>query len=305
MPVHVADVRANLNENIRHAATIIGRSKHRRAVFEAIYRGKTAIKTVPDLMDKTGLTHKQVLTEGGRLAANQIVEKVKVDARIAYKKDPTYSQHKNRILDLVDHPHKKDRYPTKQEPRAAGASVTYRITVPRSNPQPLEVTTDDIESFSAVKGAVPENIALKDVFESQIKEFLKRVVGEPNEFRDWGGERNDLYTNRLRFRQARRTAAFAIKGRATQGTLTLKKMGANGDQIARLVASEATVFFVVYHSKVDQAIHEQMRAYGIARALAGNRVYYCVIDGADLGRLVAAYPEEFEAAAASSRLSRD
>ncbi|HEX6681098.1 MAG TPA: hypothetical protein VF063_10665 [Gaiellaceae bacterium] len=299
MTVHVADVRANLNENIRHAAKIIGRSGHRRAVFEAIYRGKKTIKTVPDLMERTGLTHKQVLTEGGKLAANRIVEQVKVDGRVAYKKDDTYSQHKKTILDLVDHPHKKDRYPTKQEPRATGSSVTYRISVARSNPQPQEITIDDIEAFSAVKGAVPGNLILKEVPESRIKDFLRRVVGEPNEFSDWGGEKNDLYTNRLRFRGARRTAAFAIKGRATQGTLTPKEMGANGDQIARLAASEANLIVVVYHSKVDQAIHEQMRAYGIARALAGNRAYYCVIDGDDLARLVAAYCEQFEAAAAA------
>lgn len=291
----VSDFRANPNENIRHAARTIGRSKNRRAVFEAIYFGKKVVKTVPDLVEATGLSHKQVLEAGKKLAANQIVEQTVVEGRVAYKKDETLSHHKARILDLVDYPQKKERYPTKQEPRASGPPVTYRIEIARSHPQPQEVTVDDIDAFAAVRGAAPGTADLSKTLESDVKDFLNRVIGEENEFTDWGGEKNDIYTSRLRFRGARRTAAFAIKGRATQGTLTPKKMGTNGDQVARLFSSEASVFFVVYHGKVDQSIHEQMRAFGIARALTGNRVYYCVIDGNDLARLAAAYADEFAA----------
>lgn len=298
MTVKVADVRANLNENIRHAARIIGRSKARRNVFAAIYRGKKQVKTVEELMEATGLSQVRVLQEAGRLAGNGIVEKVKVDGRTAYKKDETYSYHKEKVLDVVEHPEKKAQYPTKQEPRATG-TTTYRITLSRSQPTPQEVTVDEIEAFAQVKQRprAPKAVRLSDVLESRIKRFLKRVVGETYEFRDWGGEKNDLYTNKLRFRGARRTAAFAIKGRATRGPLTPKKMGKNGDQIGRLVSSEAQLFLVVYHSKVDQAIHEQLRAYAVGRALAGNRVYYCVIDGSDLARLVDAYAADFKAAA--------
>ena len=74
-------------------------------------------------------------------------------------------------------------------------------------------------------------------------------------------------------------------------------MGKNADQLGRLFTSEAQLYFVVYHSKVDEAIHEQMRAYAVARALAGHRIYYCVVDGDDLARLVEAYLAEFTAAA--------
>jgi len=40
-----------------------------------------------------------------------------------------------------------------------------------------------------------------------------------------------------------------------------------------------------------------MRAYALGRAAGGNRVYYGVIDGADLARLIEAYPNEFAASA--------
>ena len=296
MTVKVADVRANLNENIRHAARIIGKSSDRRKVFAAIYQGKKQIKTVPDICTVTHLTEVRVLQEAGKLAGNGIVEKIKIDGRLAYKKDEVYAHHKNRVLDLVRHPSKAAKYPTKQEPRSSG-STTVRITLAKSRPLPKEVTVDDIDSFSKVKNVQAlGSHRLDQVPESRIKHFLQRVIGERFEFKDWGGERNDLYTTRLRFQGKRCRAAFALKGRGTKGTLTPKKMGKNGDQIGRLFSSDADAYFVVYHSKIDQAIQEQLRAYAVAKALSGLRVYYCAIDGADLARLVTAYAGDFSAA---------
>jgi len=53
--------------------------------------------------------------------------------------------------------------------------------------------------------------------------------------------------------------------------VTPKKMGKNGDQIGSLLSTEAQLFFVVYDGRVDQAaIHEQLRAYAVCRALGGN-----------------------------------
>jgi hypothetical protein len=72
-------------------------------------------------------------------------------------------------------------------------------------------------------------------------------------------------------------------------------MGKNGDQLGRLFLSEAQLFFAVYHSKIDESVAQQMRAYALTRALGGFRVYYCLIDGDDLARLAAAYPREFAA----------
>lgn len=126
MPLNVADVRANLPETIRHAAQVIGRSKQRRALFAAVYHGKKAVKTVPELAERTGLSEKRVLEEGRKLTANQLVEQDKVNGRVAYKKDGAISPHKQKILDLVDDPRKKDRYPTKQEPRVSGQAMVHQ-----------------------------------------------------------------------------------------------------------------------------------------------------------------------------------
>jgi hypothetical protein len=104
-----------------------------------------------------------------------------------------------------------------------------------------------------------------------------------------------LFTSKLRRRASRTTAAFALKGRATKGTLTPKKMGANGDQVGRLLGSAAEVFFVVYHSKVEESIHELMRVHALGKSMTtGRGVFYGVIDGDDLNRLYQAYRKQFK-----------
>jgi hypothetical protein len=301
MPTKVADVRANPNENVVHAAQVIGRSKARRAVFEAIYQGKKKIKTVDELMQTTGLTRKRVLDEGKKLDGNQIVTQVKVKGRVAYEKDDFFVHYKKKVLALVDDPSKRAKYPTKQEPRTKQASTVVQIQIGRSQPLPKQITIDEVGAFAAVKRhPTASEKGLSGLPEARVKRFLQRVVGETYDFKDWGGEKNDLYTNKFLFRGKRHAAAFALKGKATTGPLTPKKMGKNGDQLGRLFTSEAQVFFVVYHSKIDEAVIQQMNAYALARALSGARIYYGLIDGGDLARLVVAYPKEFTASDARS-----
>lgn len=293
MPVKVADIRANLNENIIHAANIIGKSLARRQVFEAVYRGKKAVKTVNEIAEMTGLTRMRVLQEGGKLAANQIVEKTKKNGQTAYGKDDTYSHHKQRILSVVANPEKARNFPTKQSPRAL--STIYKITVPGRAPKIKQITVEDVDSFSEVRtvNGVDRSVRLNTMAETRIKAALRRIIGETHDFKDWGGEKNDLYTNKLRYRGRRYASAFALKGKATQGDLTPKKMGKNGDQIARLLGSSAQIFFVVYHGKIDESIVAQLEAFALARSMSGRPIYYGIIDGDDLLRLYQAYRSYF------------
>jgi len=52
----VSDHRSNRNDQIRTAVDVLGRSKDRLKVFKAIYRGKKALKTVPEIALGTGLS---------------------------------------------------------------------------------------------------------------------------------------------------------------------------------------------------------------------------------------------------------
>jgi len=289
MPINVADIRANLNENIRHAVTIIGKSRDRRKVFEAIYHGKQKVKSVDDIVSITGLRRIRILQEGGILRANHIVDKAEKDNQTAYKKDDMYTAHKSKIFSLLDNPKKADKYPTKQRPSLS--RTTFRIDVRGIKPNIKPITIDDISSFAKVRKItkIDKTLRLDRLPESALKSGLKKIIGETHSFKDWGGEKNDLYTNKIVCKGKRRTAAFALKGRATSGTLTPKKMGKNGDQISRLLGCTAELFFIVYHGKIDESINSQLEAFALGKSMSGNTVYYCVIDGDDLNRLYQAY----------------
>ena len=83
MVQNVSDVRSSPNDQIAHAAKVIGRSKHRAAIFKAIYRGKKRIKTVAEIRKSTGLRRIRVLQEGGKLSKNLLVSQVKQDGDTA------------------------------------------------------------------------------------------------------------------------------------------------------------------------------------------------------------------------------
>jgi len=293
MPINVSDFRANPDETILFAARVVGKSKARHKVFAYIYRGGKRFKTVTEIARATKMTNVRVLQEGGRLDGNHLVVKGKVGGETAYRKDPTLSLYRDRILRTARKPQLGKKYPTKQRPHGShNTSVTIRVRTAASKPH--EITIDDASSFKRVRGVSPlSGLKLQKMAEKRMKEFLKRIIGETHDFQDWGGEKNDLFTTKFRVHGTRIAAAFALKGRATQGPLTPKKIGANGDQIARLFSSPADVHFVVYHSKIDQSINEQMRAFAVGKAMSGGPVYYGVVDGDDLNRLYQAYRKSF------------
>lgn len=293
MPVKVSDFGANRNETIESAALAIGRSAVRQKVFLYIYRSKARFKSVSEIARETKLSKVRVLQEAGRLSANHVVEKRRVDGETAYKKDITLSHYRDRILKIARNPTTAKKYPTKQKPQGVGGTTVIRVRTVGSGPH--EITIDDVDSFKLVRRVKTDpKLKLNKMREKDIKNGLKKIIGETNDFNDWGGEKNDLFTNKLRRRGSRTTAAFALKGRATQGTLTPKKMGANGDQIGRLLGSAAEVFFVVYHSKVDESVHEHMRVHALGKSMTGRKVFYGVIDGDDFNRLFRAYPKHFK-----------
>jgi hypothetical protein len=50
----------------------------------------------------------------------------------------------------------------------------------------------------------------------------------------------------------------------------------------------------VYNGQVESSLVSQMHAFAVAkRAFNGRRTYYGVIDGDDLARIAAGYPNEF------------
>lgn len=293
MPVAVSDARSNPNDQIAHVAGALKSSPRRKKVFIAIYRGKKKAKTVSELMKATKLGRVPVLQDGGRLAGLHIVNQIKINGETAYEKDTFIAANKAKILALAGNPKKLKEFPTKYNQRSSdGGSGPIRVTIRGAKVQITQVTCDDLDQFSKVKKV---KSAVKQVIsEKAFKDGVARLIGEKGTFQDWGGEKNDLYTTRLKFKGQRRAVAFAFKGPGMRGTLTPKKLGRNGDQIQRLFLSPAEIFIVQYHSQIDQSVIEQMVAFATMNSVReSKRIWYGVIDGDDTDRLMAAYPKAF------------
>jgi len=250
----VYDARSNANEQIVHAATIIGRSKRCYMVFEAIYRGKKAIKSVKYIESMiSSMNNVEVLQQGKKLASNGIVEQVKIkEEGTGYKKDRFYSQHYRKILSIAGKKEKIKKIPTK---RNSGNTVNIinKATI-KKFVNVSQVTVDDIDNFAKVKNIKKASIKIIPIYEKPFKEGIKRIIGEAGKFTDWGGEKNDLFSTRLKIKGKRYPCAFAFKGKGKTGVLTPNKMGKNGDQIQRLFNSQADVFIVQYYDNIDESI---------------------------------------------------
>ena len=292
MPIAVSDARSNANDQIAHAANALRKSERRKKVFIAIYKGKKKAKTVAEIMKATKLKQVAVLQDGGKLAALHIVNQIKIDGKTAYEKDPFIATNKPKILSLASSPEKLKKYPTKYNQPAAAKSGPLRVIVQGAKIRITPTTIDDFDQFAKAKKV--KTPLTRTITEKVMKGGVCKLIGEKGEFNDWGGEKNDLYTTKLKFKGKRRPVAFAFKGPGMQGTLTPRKLGKNGDQIQRLFLSVAEVYIVQYHSQIDQSVVEQMVAFATMNSVReGKQVWYGVIDGDDTDRLITAYPKAF------------
>jgi len=236
-------------------------------------------------MDATGLSQTHVLKEGGKMDG-LLLEKIPN----GYKKKKEFATRYKAILALARDKKKLDRLPTKTSHRG---SVPAKITVsfPKAGQNAKFISIDDIDSFAAARKEAPNR--MKPIAEKRLKRGFAKIIGESGKFKDWGGEKSDLYSTRVRIGGKRVRAAIAFKGKATTGKLVPGKMGKNGDQINRLFNEPAEVYLVVYVGQIDSSIISQMEAFAIGNALKGGNVFYGIVDGNDVSRLVSAYPQRF------------
>ncbi len=292
MAIQVADRSSNKNEQIVHAAEVIGRSKHRYVVFEAIYTGKTKTKSILVLMKVLPkMPRTRILDAGKALADNDLVVQTREGSLTAYTKIEFYQRYRDKILTAAKNRKEREAIPTKRSVARGSAIVTLRI--PKTTNLAIPTTIDDVESFKAVK-KVPYGLEYVKIAERKFKDGVARILGERGSFEDWGGESRDLSSTRLRIGGRRRRAAFAFKGPGKSGRLTPGKMGKNGDQIQRLARCPADVFFVQYWAEVDDSVMDQLEQLMRAKSyLESRQVWYGVIDGQDSARLIQAYPRQF------------
>jgi DNA-binding Lrp family transcriptional regulator len=293
---HVTDVRSNENEQIEYAAKRVGKKgTRRRKVFDEIYRGKKNPKTAAEIADETGLSPKEVLDAGKRLSDSHIVEQTKIGKNTAYRKDPAFKLLKAKIQLYADNPKKLKKLPTKRRPEGSVAVKVGKVGIPKSFVRTKLVTVDELEQFRRVRKIKRPTVKAVPMMEKTFKKGIQKLLSETGKFQDWGGEPNDLHTTRAKLDGKRVAAAFAFKGRGKKGILTPAMMGKNGDQIARLFKSPATLYVLQYWDQVGEGIYDAMKTYATVRSIngVGEKIYYAVIDGVDSARILRAYPRAF------------
>lgn len=288
----VSNPSADREEKIEHAAKILRLSSQAKSVFKLVYQGHRRFKTIEDMRQEIAGFNTRTWTTANRLVAEDILESKKIRGRTAYYKISFYTHNRDRILRLSENPKRLKSYPTKRKTVVAQEKITFTY---RTRPQIQQITIDEIDSFKNVKPISRGNIALvKKMAERRINRGICNILKQ-DEKKDWGGELNDIFSTRLVMKGKRMISSFALKGKGTIGVLTPKKMGKNGDQISRLFEGTAQAHFVVYIESVHESVFDLMQTHAIKKSIeTGKKIFYCIIDGTDLARLVEAYPQVFE-----------
>jgi len=306
MPIqHVSEFPASAPEQIEHFALLLSKSAQRRKVFWEICRGKSKDpKTAEEIGQRVDLSAKRVLEIASPLAAHQLFEKVRHDGRTAYRKYPNINAVKQKIIDLAENKAKLAAHVTVRKPAKQLAEIRLKIT--RTDVDVFvdvkSISIDDIDNFSKVRSLkhskVPDGLDPTRLPEKVFKTGMANILGNKGVFKDWGGEKNDLYSSHLTIKGRRYVAAVGLKGPGTTGVLTPGKMGHNGDQIQRLFDADAQVFLVQYEGEVAETVSQQLKALAVNKSVEDRRtVFYGVIALEDSYRLRLKYPKEFTKAA--------
>jgi hypothetical protein len=304
MPLtHVTEFPATAPEQIDHFARLLNKSEDFRKVFAEVYRGQSKKpKTAAEIGQRVGLSAKRVLEIATPLSAAGLFEKTKSGPLIGYRKFHHINTVKKRILSLAKNPRKLADHVTVRSRRTETASkVVVKLPLMRSSVRARRITVDEIDQFEKVRSKpakdLPANMDPRELSESDFKRGLLGLLAGTDATKDWAGEANDIFTTHLSIKGKRYSSAFALKGPgAVKGTVTPGNMGANGDQIQRLVASGVQVCVVQAERPIAQTVYEQLEQLAQAKsALTGQEIFHCVINKADSYRLRMAYPEAFHA----------
>lgn len=299
----VSDTSSNRRDQIANFSEILLNSPARQKVFNAVYRGKKGTKTIGEIAAATGYSAKRVAEIAHPLARGEKLfeqgrERHNGKVTTVYKKIPFVARNRQTILSKAKSHHILHRYHTKTNPK-----INVNVRVVKGHKVsvfvPFKVRSkfirvEDMKEFSKAKDAewVADLRPLR-LSEAKTKAGILKLLGETKMPKDWGGENNDIFTDRVTLSGKKRRAAFALKGPAKSGALVPGKMGKNGDQIQRLFDTPASVFVVQYEGEVKESVYKLMEELAKARAITGGEIYWCVIDGDATKRLRKAYPRAF------------
>jgi hypothetical protein len=276
----------------------LSKSKRKLGIFKAVYAGGNLPKNATAIASVTELSEQKVLALGSPMAHKGFFEKVEdKNSRVAYKKLQPINAIKQRILSLAKNAKALAKEAGEKTPKGTLA-VIVRVKQAKDI-RVTHFTIDDVGQFKrirALKAQSLRKLTPARLPEKVFKYGVAKLLGNRGTFRDWGGEKNDLYTTQLEIKGRRRPAAVAFKGKGTPPPLTPKKLGKNGDQIQRLFSSAAEVFLIQFEGRIDESVPEQMISHAVRKSHeTGKEIFYGIAGLEDSHRLRATYPNFFTA----------
>jgi len=218
MTLSVTDPLSHPNDHIKSFAEALRKSKRLLKVFKALYSGGKS-KTVSELRKTTNLSQIGVLQQTAKLRDRKVTNVVKAKGEEThFEKVGFWIQNRDRVLRLAANKERLDKVPTKYEPKVTMTTEKIVIRGGHQKAQFSAVTFEDFDQFERARKV--KNAPAQRISEPDFKQGIKRLIGETGAFQDWGGEKNDLYTSKLRYKGKRRPLAFAFKGPGTKGILT-------------------------------------------------------------------------------------
>ena len=154
-----------------------------------------------------------------------------------------------------------------------------------------EILPEDIEQFSRMRevkiGSASEWMeVMKSVPEQKVKEAFAALLADPTK-KDWAGEACDHFSANAVIYGRRRTAAFLLKGPSRFREMTLEMCGRRGDQIHRMVDTNADISIVQHAHRIGPEVRKTLRALTVLPG--ASRRKFCLIDGAATYRILKAY----------------
>lgn len=294
MPQIVSDLGSNMEENVERWAKRIKPNGAKFKVLKAIYSSKKHEWSINEIADRAGLKPKAA-SEGAKGLYDLLLLTRKSGNPLRYSKRSDVTPEKRKLISLIRDRKRIAEISTKRRPLS---TLQRKRSSGFMTGRAIHVTIDDIDSFSRVKRIdseqVPEVLDPPRLPEEIFKNGIENILGERTRLKDWGGENLDIYSTKLVIKGRRIAAGFALKGPAKTGALTPKKMGANGDQIDRLLSQSIDIAVVQYEGDVAPSIPSLLEKLARDKARSENKnIYYCVINLLDSYRLRMAYRDAF------------
>jgi hypothetical protein len=156
--------------------------------------------------------------------------------------------------------------------------------------QSVRIYPQQIDAFSKIadhpRPTAEEIRTVAGMLEDDVKTALADIIQEPFIPKDWGGEKSDFVTSRLKVNGAPVSAAFILKGRSIRGELHPSKMGARGDQLLRAYSEPVDIVVVQHVNKIASSIVDIAERFAYTPR---NPRRFCIIDGGDTAHILKAY----------------